>query len=238
MDKQKKIVNMFDNIASTYDTANRVLSFGIDKTWRKKACDLTYRFYDKDRIDSILDVACGTGDMCDYWLKRADANGIIVDKIDGIDPSIGMLEVAKNKLLNVNFIEGEAKTLPFKDKNIDILSITYGIRNVIDRKEAFNEFNRVLKDGGLLVILEFTKKDGELSLSGLTREFYMKNILPLIGGLVSKNFEAYTYLPNSIDNFLTDKKIEEELISSEFETLYLKSFSMDISTLFIVRKMR
>ena len=82
MDKQKKIISTFDNIASTYDIANRVLSFGIDKSWRKKACDLTYRFYDKSKIDNILDVACGTGDMCDFWLKRAEINGININQIN------------------------------------------------------------------------------------------------------------------------------------------------------------
>ncbi len=95
---------MFDEIAKTYDVANRVLSFGVDKSWRKDACDKTYAFYDTKSIDLILDVACGTGDMCEYWDKRAKKADINISKIIGADPSVGMLEIAKQKNLNAEFV--------------------------------------------------------------------------------------------------------------------------------------
>ena len=81
IEKQEKIVEMFDDIAPTYDRANRVLSMGIDKTWRKKGCDLAYEMYGKKKIDLVLDIACGTGDMMDYWIKRANNAGIEVKKL-------------------------------------------------------------------------------------------------------------------------------------------------------------
>jgi demethylmenaquinone methyltransferase/2-methoxy-6-polyprenyl-1,4-benzoquinol methylase len=80
MGKQEKIVSMFDEIAGTYDVANRVLSMGIDKTWRNKACNLAYSFYDKKTLDKIIDVACGTGDMIDYWQKTAKKANVEIKK--------------------------------------------------------------------------------------------------------------------------------------------------------------
>ncbi len=235
MNKQKKIVSMFDEIAPTYDVANRVLSFGVDKSWRKKACDKTFKIYGKKDVDLILDVACGTGDMCEYWLKRGSHNDVKVHKVTGVDPSVGMLEVAKKKHIDASFLEGEAKNLPANSESVDIVSISYGLRNVVDRVEGLNEFNRVLKKGGILTILEFTKLENATLMSKI-RDFYMKKILPLVGGLLSKNYEAYNYLPNSIENFLTREKLIKELKEAGFEIEFVKGFSMDISTLFIARK--
>ena len=235
MNKQEKIVEMFNDISKTYDVANRVLSFGVDRKWREIACNRCYEIYDKDRLDIILDVACGTGDMCENWDKFAKQREIKIEKIIGADPSTGMLEEAKKKGLNATFVEAEAKDLPFKDDSVDILSISYGLRNVVDRKEGLKEFYRVLKPGGLLVILEFTKLKKQ-TLLGMARDFYMKKVLPLIGGLLSKNFSAYNYLPNSIDGFLTKEDLVEELKEIGFDVLEAKGYSMDISTMFIARK--
>ncbi len=235
MNKQEKIVTMFDDIAKTYDVANRVLSFGIDKSWRKEACNLTFEKYGQKEIESILDLACGTGDMCEFWDKIAHEENINIKKITGIDPSVGMLDEAKKKNLNADFIVGEAKDIPCKDNRTDILSISYGLRNVVDRKEGLREFYRVLKPGGLLVILEFTKLPKK-SISAKIRDFYMKRVLPLVGGMLSKNYNAYNYLPNSIDDFLTTQKLTEELKEVGFEIETVKGNSMDISTLFIAKK--
>ncbi len=235
MNQQEKIVSMFDNIARTYDVANRILSFGVDKSWRKEACDKTLTYYGKPQIDMILDVACGTGDMCEWWERRAQAKAIDVNEIYGIDPSAGMLDVAKKKGLNAKFIQAEAKDLPVNDNSADILSISYGLRNVVDREEALQEFFRVLKPGGMLTILEFTKPRKQ-TLASRIRDFYMKKVLPFIGGLLSKNFEAYHYLPNSIDRFLTTEKLVEELEKTGFKVYEAKGYSMDISTLFIAAK--
>jgi len=235
MDKQKKIVNMFNDIAKTYDMANRILSFGSDIVWRKKACQKAYDYYKKENIEKIVDVACGTGDMLGFWNKVAEDKKIVVKEFIGVDPSVKMLEVAKEKFKNFSFLEGYAQNLPIENNMADFLSITYGIRNVVDRVDAINEFYRVLKPGGVLVILEFTKREKRSYFDNVV-EFYMKKVLPLIGGLVSGNKEAYEYLPNSIDNFLTTEHLIKELIDSGFKIMEVKSFSFGISTMFIAKK--
>jgi len=233
--KQEKIVSMFDDIAPTYDTANRVMSMGVDKSWRRKACDLAYEYYSKDSLDKIVDVACGTGDMMDFWKKRSEKSGIAIGEIVGVDPSVGMVDVARKKYPKFNYHISKATEIPLQDASADILSITYGIRNVVERVQALEEFNRVLKQGGLVVILEFMKNENP-SLLGKVRDFYMNKILPKIGGFISKNLEAYEYLPNSIGDFSTVENMQNELKAAGFEMLYTKSFSMDISTLLIARK--
>ena len=233
--KQENIVTMFDDIASTYDLTNRVLSFGIDKQWRKKGCDKAYELLGKEELTQITDVACGTGDLLLYWRDRAKKHGISVNKYVGVDPSVGMLKVAKEKVDFADFLEGKAQELPVADEGTDIISISYGIRNVVDRVEALQEFNRALKPGGMVVILEFTKQE-KSGFSSKLVDFYMKKVLPTIGGFVSKNYAAYRYLPDSIEEFLTTEMLKEELQEAGFEMKYVKSFSMGISTLLVAQK--
>ena len=235
MEKQEKIVSMFNNIAGTYDIANRVLSMGIDKSWRNKACNKTFELYGKKDIEKIVDVACGTGDMILFWQQVANENSVNLKNIIGVDPSVGMMEVGKKKLPDVEFIEAYATQMPLIDKSADIISISYGIRNVVERQEAFDEFARVLKKDGLVVINEFTKNKKENLLDHLT-DFYLNKVLPVLGGLISKNKEAYRYLPDSIDEFLTTENLCKELKQSGLEPVYVKAFSMNISTLIIAKK--
>lgn len=234
-EKQEKIVEMFDDIASTYDTANRVMSMGIDKSWRRKACDLSYEFSAGGSVERIVDVACGTGDMMEFWRDRAEKLGIALGEIVGVDPSNGMVDVARKKYPKFNYHIAKATEIPLENASADILSITYGIRNVVEREEALKEFSRVLKKDGLVVILEFMKNENPSFIAKLMN-FYTNKILPKVGGFISKNLEAYEYLPNSIENFSTVSNMQKELVNAGFEMLYTKSFSMDISTLLIARK--
>jgi len=234
--KQEKIVSMFDDIAPTYDTANRVMSMGVDKSWRKKACDLAFGYTHKESLDIIVDVACGTGDMMRFWQVQAERAGVAVGEIVGVDPSVGMLDVAKEKFKQFVYHTAKATEIPLLSQSADILSITYGIRNVVEREAALQEFNRVLKKDGLVVILEFMKNENP-SFLGLVRDFYMNRVLPKVGGFISKNLEAYEYLPNSIEDFSTVANMQDELRKAGFEILYTKSFSMDISTLIIAKKL-
>ena len=234
-EKQEKIVTMFDDIASTYDLANRVLSFGIDIQWRKKGCDKAFEILDKKELTQVTDVATGTGDLLIYWKEQAKKNGVNIEKYVGIDPSVGMLEVARGKVDFAEFIEGKAQKLPIADESTDVISISYGIRNVVDRVEALQEFNRALKPNGIVVILEFTKQDRSGVVDKVV-DFGMKKVLPRVGGLISKNYEAYKYLPESIEEFLTTEMLAKELEEAGFEMKYVKSFSMGISTLLVAQK--
>lgn len=234
-EKQEKIVTMFDDIASTYDLANRVLSFGIDIQWRKKGCDKAFEILGKKALTQITDVATGTGDLLIYWREQAKKNGVEIEKYVGIDPSVGMLDVARKKVDFAQFIEGKAQDLPIEDESTDVISISYGIRNVVDRVEALQEFNRALKPGGIVMILEFTKQDRSGMVDKVV-DFGMKKVLPRVGGLISKNYEAYKYLPESIEEFLTTDMLAKELEEAGFEMKYVKSFSMGISTLLVAQK--
>ena len=234
-EKQEKIVTMFDDIASTYDKANRVLSMGIDIQWRKQGCDKAFEILGKKELGQITDVATGTGDLLIYWKEQAKKNAVTIDKYVGIDPSVGMLEVAKEKVDFAEFIEGKAQELPIEDESTDVISISYGIRNVVDRVEALQEFYRALKPGGIVVILEFTKQDRN-SIIDKVVDFGMKKVLPKVGGFISKNYEAYQYLPESIEEFLTTEMLAKELEDAGFEMKYTKSFSLGISTLLVAQK--
>ena len=234
-DNQEHIIKMFDDIAKTYDLANRILSMGVDKSWRKKACNIAYSLYNKSNLDLIVDVACGTGDLMIDWETIAHTNSIDVKDIVGVDPSVGMMEVGKLKLPHRKFIEAGAEAMPLQSNSADIISISYGIRNVVKRKEALQEFARVLKPNGLCVILEFTKNEKETFSANLTK-WYMNNLMPYIGGAISKNKDAYTYLPKSIQKFITTQQMCQELQEVNLQPIFVKGYSLDMSTTFIARK--
>lgn len=236
LQNQEDIVKMFNDIAKTYDLANRILSMGIDKIWRRKGCNLAYTFYGKRHLDRIVDVACGTGDLMIDWEKIATKNGIVVDDIVGVDPSVGMMEVGRTKIPHRHFIEAGAENIPMENESADFISISYGIRNVVKRKEGLEEFSRVLKKGGLCIILEFTKNEKNDFWAKLSK-FYLHKIMPHIGGIISKNKEAYTYLPDSIENFITTKQLCQELREVGLEPIFIKGYSLDISTTIIARKL-
>lgn len=236
MQKQEKIVDMFNQIAPTYDVANRVLSLGVDVSWRKFACRYMLEIF-KERSINIVDVACGTGDMMGLWSEISKEFGVEVKSLTGIDPSSGMLKEARAKFPNFKFIEAYADNTTLASGEAQILSISYGIRNVVERKAALREFNRVLALNGYVVVLEFTKRQKKGFITSL-RDFYLSKILPKIGGFISKNKEAYEYLPSSIENFLDAKSFCDELVEAGFEIELCKGFSMDISTLFIAKKVR
>jgi len=236
MQKQEKIVDMFNQIAPTYDVANRVLSLGVDVSWRKFACRYMLEIF-KERSINIVDVACGTGDMMGLWSEMAKEFGVEIKSLTGIDPSSGMLKEARTKFPNFKFIEAYADNTTLASGEAQILSISYGIRNVVERKAALREFNRVLAPDGYVVVLEFTKRQKK-GLITVLRDFYLSKILPSIGGFISKNKEAYEYLPSSIENFLDAKSFCDELVEAGFEIELCKGFSMDISTLFIAKKVK
>ena len=138
-------------------------------------------------------------------------------------------------MLSVNIRLGEIEHLPVADNSVDVVISNCVINLSPDKDTVFAEAYRVLKPGGCVVILEFMKRENPGVLAKIT-DFYLNNVLPKIGGAISNNKEAYEYLPNSIEGFLTIEKMQEELENAGFEVTYSKSFSMNISSLIIARK--
>lgn len=222
--KQEEIVKMFDDIASSYDKVNRVVSFGIDKKWREEAIKEVISI---KKPKKVLDVACGTGDMIEIWQKYG------VD-VCGIDPSVGMLEVAKKRFQNVKFYNLRATNLQdIKDKYVDTISISFGIRNVVDINKAIKEFYRVLDNNGLVLILEFTKSKNPLR---KIVDLYTNKVMPKIGGMLSKNEKAYKYLSSSIEKFYSADELVRLFEKENFKLIKKRSFNFGQVSLIILKK--
>lgn len=195
IEKKQKVKNIFDSIAFRYDLLNHLLSFGFDNYWRRKALKLS-----KVSGDSILlDVACGTGDVA---IEAYDQG---VRRIIGADFSHNMLNLFKQKKdwISGKAIQTTAEQMPFRDNTFTNITVAFGVRNFYDIKEGFKSFYRVLKTNGKATILEFQMPENKIFKS--LYKFYFKKILPLVGGIVSKNKTAYQYLPDSVEEF--DEKI-------------------------------
>ena len=165
--------------------------------------------------------------------SRNDKN---INSIRGIDPSTEMLKIAQQKLpQSVILQNGEAKDLHIDSQSVDILSIAYGLRNVVEIDLALKEFHRVLRKNGILVILEFSKKDNENIFDKIAR-FYTKRILPYLGGFISKNYAAYKYLPDSVDDFLSLEQIATKLRTLGFNINISKRYFCNVCSLIIAKK--
>lgn len=244
---QRSIIAMFDDIAKDYDKTNRILSLGIDISWRKDAVKRAYKARNAKDIERIVDVACGSGDMIKHWHSYALESSIVVREIIGIDPSQEMLKIAEKKLQAIGggFAKvdsrialqlGEAKDLStLESQSVDILSISYGLRNVLEYKQALREFARVLKPGGIVVVLDFFKNSSP-SLIDRIIGIYTKHILPCIGYLISRNYAAYKYLPDSMEEFITPSELALALEKVGLQPLEIKSYSAGISHLVLGQK--
>lgn len=188
----------------------------------------------------IADIACGTGDMLLQWHIQASRQNLIIDTLIGIDPSKEMLKIAKQKIQKklqsskspkVLIKVGEAKNLSMLEKeSVDILSISYGLRNVLEYERALSEFWRVLKPSGVLVVLDFFKKPNPSLLDRFVG-IYTRTILPFVGWAISRNYEAYKYLPDSMDSFVSPQKLAQDLQSLGFKQVQIKGYSANISHL-------
>lgn len=193
--KKEQIAAMFNSISGKYDFLNHFLSLGIDILWRKRAV----RLLKKDQPKLILDIATGTGDFA------IEALSLNPEKIIGVDISEGMLSVGREKLIKKNLtdkielISGDSEFLPFEDNFFDAVIVSFGVRNFENLEKGLSDMLRVLKPGGKVVILEFSKPKSFPFKQ--IYQFYFQWILPKIGKLISKNHAAYTYLPDSVEAF-------------------------------------
>lgn len=198
LDKSKKeqVALMFDNISGKYDRINRIMTFGIDQSWRRKALKLLMPLQPKQ----MLDVATGTGDFA------IQANKMLhPEKIVGIDISQGMLDIGKQKLAalkldaQIQLLKADSESIPFSDNNFDAVTVAYGVRNFENLEKGLSEILRVLKPGGRLVILEATEPQNKIIKFGF--DLYAKKIVPFIGKLISGDSRAYDYLQESVAKF-------------------------------------
>ncbi|MBU2493686.1 MAG: bifunctional demethylmenaquinone methyltransferase/2-methoxy-6-polyprenyl-1,4-benzoquinol methylase UbiE [Bacteroidetes bacterium] len=222
MDKKIQVQRIFDSISHRYDFLNHVLSAGIDVYWRNKALKLSGVSHNS----VLLDVACGTGDFA------ITANKLGVKKIIGADLSFNMLSIFNKK---TNWSKGKivqtvAEHIPFKNNIFSHITVAFGVRNFYDIKMGFESFHRVLKLNGKVTVLEF-----RLPSNFIIRNFYLfyfNKILPFIGRLVSKDQEAYTYLPESVDKF--DKEVNLVDIFKEVGFSKVEKYSLTFGIVQIV----
>lgn len=192
---RESIWKMFDLISPTYDKVNRIVSFGMDQKWRKRVI----QFLPLKKNLKILDLATGTGDQIVALLKSPAS----IKTITGIDLSQEMLAIAKEKLNGkAEFLRADAEKLPFKEESFDAATFSFGIRNVTSPLTSLKEIYRILNHKGRCLILEFSLPPKPFTGFYL---FYLRHILPRIGGLFSKKPEAYRYLNQTIEHFPSGK---------------------------------
>jgi demethylmenaquinone methyltransferase/2-methoxy-6-polyprenyl-1,4-benzoquinol methylase len=217
---------MFDGISPRYDLLNRLLSFGRDRRWRR----LAVQALNVRKGEHVLDIACGTGDML-LTLKTLFPSVFAV----GVDFSVPMLYEAKKKNLPAYILAAaDACALPFADASFDKLTIAFGFRNIPDKPKALSEAHRVLKDGGVLGILEFSKP--ETKIFSALYWFYFKYLLPFAGAVISGHKSAYTYLPLSVKNFPGDREYLSMVRTAGFINAKLIPYDFKICSLLKAEK--
>lgn len=225
-EKKTQVKRMFDSIAGRYDFLNHLLSFGIDFYWRKKALKLTG--LNSDSV--LLDIACGTGDVA------IQAKRMGVQKIFGADFSHNMLKLfnEKSEWIKGKNIQMVAEHIPLKDESVTNITVAFGVRNFYDIQLAFNSFNRVLKPNGKATIIEFRMPSNKV-IKGFYK-FYFSKIVPVIGGIISGDKEAYNYLPSSVEEFNEKIKMPELLRNSGFKKIEIYNLTFGITQILIGHK--
>lgn len=229
--KKEQVSTMFNAIAQRYDLVNRVLSAGIDKSWRRKAIAR----FKNDRIDLLLDVATGTGDMAIRAAKMLRPKKII-----GIDISEAMLEVGREKLRKENFgteielVSGDSETINFADNTFDGVMVAFGVRNFERLELGLAEILRVMKPGARLVVLEFSQPvlPGVKSLY----QWYMGSLAPRVAQIFRQNVKAYQYLNESAKAFPDRQRFVAILNSVGYSDTSFKPLSLGICCIYEGRK--
>jgi len=228
--KKKQVEQMFDNISDNYDGLNRVISMGTDVSWRKKVVAAVAA----TKPDSILDIATGTGDLA---IQMANTGAT---RIVGLDLSDGMLSVGRKKIaakeldVEIEMIQGDSEDLPFEADSFDAITVAFGVRNFEKLELGLSEIFRVLKPGGIFVVLEtsvptrFPFKQGY--------KIYSSMILPAIGKLFSKDKDAYSYLSESAASFPYGKEFNNILSKIGFTNVRDLPQTLGVSTIYIASK--
>jgi demethylmenaquinone methyltransferase/2-methoxy-6-polyprenyl-1,4-benzoquinol methylase len=215
-DKARRVERMFAAIAPSYDLNNRVHSFGRDQAWRRE----TVRRAELSPGEQVIDVACGTGDLSLAFADKLAELGGDPPAVVGVDFTFEMLPLAAAKTCKqradaVRYVRGDAMALPLPDACADVVSIAFGIRNVVEPARALAEFYRVLRPGGRLLVLEFTVPRNPLVRLG--HDFYCGWVMPRTAALIAGDRSgAYRYLPRSVSTFTTPAQLRQDMQAAGF----------------------
>lgn len=226
---KKKSWQMFNRIAKTYDSVNLVLSFGLDTSWRKKVGQMLPQ---KPNV-RLLDLATGTADQVLSLVRRHKTQ---IDHAVGMDLSDGMLDIGRQKVSAeqlsdvITLQNGDAVNIPSEAGSFDAVTISFGIRNVPDVPKSLKEMHRVLSDGGKALILEFSMPSNALIRWG--HLFYLRHVLPFVGGLISGDREAYEYLNTSIEAFPYGEDFCDLLRTAGFSQVQAHPVTFGIATIY------
>lgn len=230
MAKKEVVQDIFNDIAPKYDLLNHLLSMNIDKGWRRKAM----KYIGKDEKNRLLDVACGTGDFS----IAASRSG--VKQVTGIDISVNMIEIGRKKVLEaglsdrIDLKSGDSEQMEFPDGMFDVVTVAFGVRNFEHLEEGLKEMQRVLRPGGKVIILEFSMPE-HFPMKQLY-QFYFRHILPTVGGWISGNKDAYTYLPESVMKFPQGRTFLDIMLRCGFENPIQRKLSFGIASLYVGEK--
>lgn len=228
--KKKQVEQMFDKISKNYDGLNRVISFGIDTSWRKKVIQLVCDTHPKN----ALDIATGTGDLA---ISLAEAG---IEEVVGLDLSQGMLNIGKEKIAKkkltkkIEMVQGDSEALPFSDNTFDAITVAFGVRNFENLEKGLAEIRRVLKPTGIFVVLETSVPTKAPYKQGYS--IYSKFILPIIGKLFSKDKVAYKYLSDSAAVFPYGKKFNNILQKVGFTSIEDQPQTLGVATIYTASK--
>lgn len=228
--KKEQVARMFDSISHRYDLLNHVLSLGIDRRWRKKAINMLKPHQPRH----ILDVATGTGDFA------IQAMDIQPDEVVGVDISEGMLEKGRAKIKalglssKIQLLSGDSENIPFDENKFDAVTVAFGVRNFADVQRGLREIHRVLKPGGHIIVLEFSRPR-QFPFKQVYN-FYFKTILPKIGRMVSSDRAAYTYLPESVEAFPDGEDFVNILRNVGFKEITCKPLTFSVSSIYMGQK--
>ena len=233
MPSKNKIRQMFDGIAPDYDRLNHLMSLGVDRSWRRRALR---EIVDAGRVQAILDIACGTGDFSLAIAGRMHPDS----RITGLDLSEGMLAVMRDKVARagldgrISCEQGDSEAMRFADASFDVVTIAFGIRNFAHREAALREILRVLKPGGRLVILELSVPENRFLRWGYN--LYFKHFVPWIGGRISGDRAAYTYLPASVQAFPGRREWTATMAGCGYAQVRHKAFTLGLCRMYVGEK--
>ncbi|MEH6383906.1 MAG: bifunctional demethylmenaquinone methyltransferase/2-methoxy-6-polyprenyl-1,4-benzoquinol methylase UbiE [Colwellia sp.] len=220
-EKESKVASVFHSVAAQYDVMNDLMSFGIHRLWKRFTIDAS----GVRPGNKVLDLAGGTGDLTAKFSQLVGRKG----KVILADINSSMLNVGRDKLRdkglvqNIEYVQANAQYLPFEDNTFDIVTIAFGLRNVTDKDMALRSIYRVLKPGGRLLVLEFSKPEHELISKAY--DFYSFNILPKMGELVAKDGDSYQYLAESIRMHPDQDTLKDMMDSAGFEQTSFKNLT-------------